>query len=117
MAVAKVVALLLLFALVLTTGVFSDEEPTTTPGSASEIQLEQLHAKIHALDMAVAKVVALLLLFALVLTTGVFSDEEPTTTPGSASEIQLEQLHAKIHALGFASFSLGILISISTARF
>ncbi|KAF2616657.1 hypothetical protein F2Q68_00042011 [Brassica cretica] len=67
--------------------------------------------------MAVAKVVALLLLFALVLTTGVFSDEEPTTTPGSASEIQLEQLHAKIHALGFASFSLRILISISTARF
>ncbi|CAN7095885.1 unnamed protein product, partial [Brassica rapa subsp. narinosa] len=53
MAVAKVVALLLLFALVLTTGVFSDEEPTTTPGSASEIQLEQLHAKIHALESQV----------------------------------------------------------------
>ena len=52
MAVAKVVALLLLFALVLTTGVFSDEEPTTTPGSASEIQLEQLHAKIHTLGFA-----------------------------------------------------------------
>ncbi|KAF2616660.1 hypothetical protein F2Q68_00042012 [Brassica cretica] len=55
MAVAKVVALLLLFALVLTTGVFSDEEPTTTPGSASEIQLEQLHAKIHALANEVSE--------------------------------------------------------------
>ncbi|KAH0912739.1 hypothetical protein HID58_036060 [Brassica napus] len=53
MAVAKVVALLLLFSLVLTTGVFSDEEPTTTPGSASEIQLEQLHAKIHTLESQV----------------------------------------------------------------
>lgn len=54
MAVSKVVALFLLFALVLTTGVFSDfggEEPTTH-GSASEIQLEQLHAKIHALGFA-----------------------------------------------------------------
>lgn len=49
MAVAKVVALVLLFTLVLlTTGVLSEEEPTT-PGSASEMQLEQLHAKIHAL--------------------------------------------------------------------
>ncbi|KAJ0233308.1 hypothetical protein HA466_0282780 [Hirschfeldia incana] len=54
MAVAKIVSLLLLFALVLlTTGVLSDEEPPTTPGSASEIQLEQLHAKIHALESQV----------------------------------------------------------------
>ncbi|KAJ4890689.1 DNA repair ATPase-related [Raphanus sativus] len=53
MAVGKVVALSLLLALVLlTTGVFSEEEPTT-PGSASEIELEQLHAKIHALESQV----------------------------------------------------------------
>ncbi|KAG2308217.1 hypothetical protein Bca52824_027965 [Brassica carinata] len=46
MAAAKLVSLLLLF--VFTTGIFSDagEEPT----SASEIQLDQLNAKIRALE-------------------------------------------------------------------
>ncbi|CAH8390001.1 unnamed protein product [Eruca vesicaria subsp. sativa] len=62
MALSKFVALLLLFALVFTTGVFSDagidggDEPTTAGSvgggsdSASKIQLDQLNAKIRALE-------------------------------------------------------------------